>query len=114
MFMMPIPLISKEIKAKIQQHDGERQGDIFRGAEDRGERLHVIFRRGGMAAMQQPRHLSFDRGYNFRVVHLCVHHPQDVNAGVILHQAKRYDHRLVFDFRQTKGGYALAEKHRSP
>ena len=39
-------------KGDHQKDDGQRERNIFRGAEDRGERLHVVFGAGRMAAVE--------------------------------------------------------------
>src|SRR4029077_17872611 len=92
-----------------QQHDSQRERNVFRGTQDGSERLNVILGLGRVTTAQQLFHLTLHAGHVVRMRGLRAESAQHVNAGVVLHQRKGNDHGFALDIRQAEGGHALAK-----
>src|SRR5579863_1478012 len=92
-----------------QEHDRERERNIFCGAQDGGERLHVVFGARRVPAVENLSHLFYDGVHLVGALGLRIKLSQNLGARVVLHQREGNDDGFVFDFGEAEGRDALTE-----
>src|SRR5262249_44265377 len=103
------PTDEQRDKGDDQQHDGERQRDIFSGAENRGEGLHIVFGGGRIAAIKQHTDLTLDASDDIATFGPSVEDAKNVDVSVVAHEGEWNDDGFVFNFGEAEGGDTLAK-----